>query len=244
MKAIYKPFTITDMEALDFLNLESREKGKVISMVSNETLTDWERARLGKITGSNFNKIKRGKQKGQWSETAETYMAEIIWEWVTGIPAKDFSGSVHTDWGNKYEGEAIHRYEQKKGEKVIRGKFYAAKQFSGLVGCTPDGIGIRALEVKCPYGPKAHVKAITTGKVPNEYMDQVQGHMLCTGKEWCDFVSYDPRFLEKREDLAMIVIEVEGNGSLKEELENRLFDFEDELIKRLDNLEIPWRDKI
>ena len=207
-------------------------------------LSEWQKARLGKITGSQFNRIKRSPNGKDWSEGAQTYMAELLFEWITQMPADNFTGSKATDWGNEKEPEAITKYEQKIGKKVKRGGFYVGKQFAGLVGCTPDAVGKRALEVKSPYGPKAHINTLLTRRVPAEYVDQVDGHMLITGKEECDFLSYDPRIGIHRPDLELVLIEVEKNEFRAEDLEGRLYDFEQELIKNLDKLESDWRSKI
>lgn len=209
--------------------------------VEEKSLSEWKAVRLGKITGSQFHRITRGKAGG-WSDGAKSYMAELIFEWVTGEEAQEFSGNTATKWGDFYENEAIEHYTKKTGRKVKRGKFYKAKGFQGLVGCTPDGVGKRGLEVKCPYGPKAHINTLLSQKVPDEYKDQVFGHMLCTGRDRCDFVSYDPRF-HKRPDLQMVVIEVEQNDFYMADLEERLRDFEADLIKNLEKLGINWKNK-
>ena len=201
-------------------------------------LSEWQKARLGKITGSNFGRITRGRGDKGWSQGTETFMNEIIGEWMTGQPANEFT-SVATDWGIEYEDEAIQIYEQKTRRKVVRGKFYKAEQFQ-LVGCTPDGVGRNyGLEVKCPITPKNHIRAMETGEVPEEYRDQVNGHMLVTGKKKCAFVSYHP--LMKRPEWKMVVIDVDRNRMAMDELEERLFEFEACLIRRLDHLGIDWR---
>jgi hypothetical protein len=33
-------------------------------------------------------------------------------------------------------------------------------------------------------------------KIEPDYITQMQWQMDCTGRKWCDFVSYDPRFPE------------------------------------------------
>jgi len=207
------------------------------------TLSDWQKQRLGKITGSQFGRIRRGQGGKGWSEGAESYMSELVWEWITGLPAIQFTGSDATRWGNRYESEAIQYYEFRTGRKVERGKFYQAPGFQGLVGCTPDGVGVRGLEVKCPYGPKAHINSLVRKRVPDEYKDQVYGHMLCAERDMCDFVSYDPRFTA-RPHLMGILIEVEKNEFYMEDLHGRLYDFENDLIGILDTLEIDWRSQI
>lgn len=211
--------------------------------VAENTLSPWKRMRLGKITGSEFHRVTRDKGGKGWSEGAKSYMAELLFEWATGEEANKFSGNAATEWGEQYEPEAILKYEAKTGRKVKRGQFFLAENFSGLVGCTPDGVGERGLENKCPYGPKAHMYTLLTKKVPPEYMDQVYGHMLCAKRDYCDFTSYDPR-LRKRPDLELVVVEVEKNGFYMEDLEGRLYDFEQDLILNLDQLEIDWRTAI
>lgn len=208
------------------------------------TLSHWRQERLGKITGSCFNRVTRDKSGHGWSETAKSYMAELIFEWITGMEASEFSGNDATRWGEFHEHDAIRKYEAKTGRKVTRGKFYLAKGFVGLVGCTPDGVGERGLEVKSPYGPKAHTYTLLNQKVPKEYKDQVYGHILCTERDFCDFVSYEPRMGHRRPDLEMVILEIERNELYMEDLAGRLYDFEQELIKNLDKLEIDWRKTI
>jgi len=211
---------------------------------AEKTLSPWRQMRLGKITGSCFNRVTRGRNSKEWSESAKSYMAELIFEWITGEEAQAFTGNDATRWGEFYENEALNKYTLKTGNTVTRGKFYLAKGFQGLVGCTPDGVGRKGLEIKCPFGPKAHTYALLSGKVPTEYTDQVFGHMLCAERDECDFVSYDPRISEKRPDLGLIVIPVERNEFYMEELTDRLYEFEEELISNLDKLEIDWRPKL
>ena len=210
---------------------------------SEKGLSDWQRARLGKITCSNFHRVTRGGGKG-WSQTAMTYMNELIWEWLTGQPASNFTGNRATEWGQEHEAEAIAAYEKQYRRKVERGKFVRAKLFH-LVGGTPDGVGkSTGLEVKCPYGAANHVAVLLDdreglGRVPKEYQDQVLGHMLITGKKGCVFVSYDPR--PKRKEWRMAVVEVPRNEHEIQELSDRLTEFEELLIKRLDKLGVNWR---
>lgn len=200
----------------------------------------WRQMRIGKITGSMFDKIKRGRSGKGWSETAESYLCSLIWEHITRLQSSDFTGSKSTEWGTQYEPEALQLYQKHTRSIVMTGEFYALKG-ANLIGCTPDGVGHKGLEIKCPYAAKAHIRTLLSREVPSEYIDQVNGHILITNKEGCDFVSYDPRFMDTRPDLALCIIEVERNNIAIEELENRLYDFETELIKRLDRLEINWR---
>jgi hypothetical protein len=48
------------------------------------------------------------------------------------------------------------------------------------------------------------------GKPPAKYVPQMQCQMAVTGREWCDFVSYDPRLPE---DLQLFVVRLERDVS-------------------------------
>jgi hypothetical protein len=207
---------------------------------SVQPLSPWQVERLGKITGSQFHRVTRGRGGKGWSQTAESYLYELVFEHITGQPATTFSGNAATDWGKEHEPEAIRIYEERIGNKVKKGQFFAAPGFR-LVGCTPDGVGKKGLEAKCPYGPKNHVRTLIDKCVPDEYEDQVQGHMLCTGRDYCDFVSFDPRMPIQ---YGFVLVEVERSPSVMQELRERLEDFELHLIETLENLEIDWRNPV
>jgi predicted phage-related endonuclease len=63
-----------------------------------------------------------------------------------------------------------------------------------MTGASPDGlIGEDGLiEVKCPT-TKTHLQTLLNGRIPEQYRPQMQWQMACTGKEWVQFVSFDPR---------------------------------------------------
>ena len=52
------------------------------------------------------------------------------------------------------------------------------------------------LEVKCPT-TKTHIEWMLAGVVPEEHEWQMLAQMACTGRKFCDFVSYDDRLPPK-----------------------------------------------
>src|SRR5208283_4140098 len=66
--------------------------------------------------------------------------------------------------------------------KIDRG----AASPDGVVG--KDGL----IEIKCPE-TTTHLEYLIAGVVPEEYQPQMLWQMACTGRKWCDFVSYDQR---------------------------------------------------
>jgi len=60
-------------------------------------------------------------------------------------------------------------------------------------GCSPDGLieSSGGLEIKCPE-IHTHVRYLLDGKLPTNYIPQIQGSLYVTGLEWWDFMSYYP----------------------------------------------------
>ena len=93
-------------------------------------------------------------------------------------------------------------------------------------GASPDGlVGTDGLlEIKCPF-TATHIDTLLSGKVPDRYKTQMQWQMACTGRQWCDFVSYDPRLPEPmrlfitrvpRDNSAIRLMEIEVVAFLEE----------------------------
>lgn len=61
-------------------------------------------------------------------------------------------------------------------------------------GCSPDGlVGTDGMvQFKNPTSP-VHIAYLFAGKMPVEYVDQVQMELACCEREWSDFVSFDSR---------------------------------------------------
>ena len=156
-------------------------------------LPEWKRKRLGKITASEFVKVKKLKN-GQWGETALTYIYDLIGEHLSGEESESFTGSKATDWGELYEDDAAKEYTKRTGKKVQKAEFLQHDKLP-WVGATPDRkVGeVGLLEIKCPFNYKNHIRTVRSRKVPADYLPQVLGQLWLSGREWVDFVSYDPR---------------------------------------------------
>ena len=111
---------------------------------------------------------------------------------MTGIPNEGFT-STAMQWGLDTEAEAIAAYAFAENADVLRANFVKHPSIS-WTGATPDGfVGVDGLvEVKCP-NTSTHIETILSGAIPGKYQLQMLWQMACTGREWCDFVSYDPR---------------------------------------------------
>ena len=155
---------------------------------------DWKLRRSGKFTASRFaDLMTNGRGSDTVGQTALTYIQEVATERITGIPIEGFQGNTATDWGHENEPLAIEQYEQRTGYKVMPAPFVT---LNGWVGGSPDGLidtdGL--LEVKCPYNSRYHLLRLQYQTPPKQYIWQIQGNLWVSGREWLDYVDFDPRF--------------------------------------------------
>ncbi|MGA1008739.1 MAG: YqaJ viral recombinase family protein, partial [Sedimenticolaceae bacterium] len=84
----------------------------------------------------------------------------------------------------------------------------------------PDGL----IEIKCPNSA-THIDNLLNQDVDGKYIKQMQWQMACTGRQWCDFVSFDPRlpdnlqlFVKRipRDEAAIAAMEMEVTKFLAE----------------------------
>ena len=163
---------------------------------------EWHRLRLGKVTASRMSDVlSKGRGKAP-SKTAETYMMELIAERLTG-EAKPFFENDAMRWGTETEPQARSMYEV--NNNFVSVDEVAFIEHSEFVGVSPDGLigedGM--LEIKCPT-TITQIKRALTYDYSEDYKAQIQMQLWVAQREWCDFVSFDPRidcdasFLQQR----------------------------------------------
>lgn len=154
---------------------------------------DWYAARIGKATASRFKDAIAALKSGDPAQAQRDYVTELVVERLTGQRVQKYVTAA-MQWGD-HEPEARTAYERATGTSVEETGFVAHDTL--LAGCSPDGLvdwdGL--IEIKCPYNSAVHIETLLRG-MPDEHIPQVQGQMWITGRQWCDFVSYDPRMPE------------------------------------------------
>ena len=155
---------------------------------------EWLLARCGKVTASRVADI-MAKTKSGYSASRGNYMAELVCERLTGVPTDTFK-SAAMEWGTAQEPHARAAYEAVGGVLVEEVGFVPHPSIPDA-GASPDGLvgAVGLIEIKCPY-TATHIETLLSGKVPDRYNTQMQWQMACTGRTWCDYVSYDPRMPE------------------------------------------------
>lgn len=152
---------------------------------------EWFAARLGKATASRVSDI-IAKTKSGPSTSRENYMVELALERLTGRRADSYTNAA-MQWGTETEPTARAAYEAATGVLVIEVGMIPHPRIA-MAGASPDSlVGDDGLiEIKCPNSA-THIKTLRTGMVGGDYITQMQWQMACTGRAWCDFVSFDPR---------------------------------------------------
>ena len=189
---------------------------------------EWKKARLGYVSASNVDAV-MAKGKGV---SRRNYLVKIVAERLSNEIGESYSNSA-MEWGVKTEPLARIAYEVSHETLVEQIGFYKHPTIP-WVGVSPDGlVGEDGLvEIKCP-NTTTHIDYIDGNKVPTEYYKQIQCQLWVTGRQWCDFVSFDPRIKRK-----LFVIRANRDEELIKEMETEVLLFLDDaqkLYERLNN---------
>jgi putative phage-type endonuclease len=159
-----------------------------------EQRTDaWYAARCGSLGASAIAdaiaKLKDGKTFGA---TSTNLRAKLVVERLTGTVEEGFK-SAAMQFGIDNEELARIAYEAHAGVFVQQVGLIKHPMIEGT-HASPDGlVGDDGLiEIKCPNSA-THIETLKTEKIPTKYLYQMQWQMRCADRQWCDYVSFDPR---------------------------------------------------
>lgn len=156
----------------------------------------WLAVRVGKVTASRIYDVIARTKGNSFTAARAVYMAELIAERLSGLATEHYVNAA-MQWGTDHEAEARIAYEFHCDTPVAPAGFYVHPTISDS-GASPDGlIGDDGLvEFKCPK-TVTHIETLLGAPIDARYMAQMQWQMACTARDWCDFVSYDPRLPEE-----------------------------------------------
>jgi putative phage-type endonuclease len=192
---------------------------------------EWKALRLGKVTASRVADVV-AKTKSGYSTSRANYAAQLIAERLTGTPAESYTNAA-MQHGTETEPEARAAYEFYQGVTVQEIAFVPHPKID-QAGCSPDGlVGDDGLvEIKCP-NTATHLETLLGQAVPGKYDTQIQFQMACTGRVYCDFVSYDPRMPE---NMRLFIKRVMRDDKRISELETEVAAFLLEMAVKLSQL--------
>jgi len=185
---------------------------------------EWLKIRLGKVTASGVADV-LAKTKTGVSASRGNYLIKLAIQRVTGVVEESFTNDA-MQWGKDNEAQARVAYEVASGNFVDQIAFVDHPAIQWF-GASPDGLvnNDGLVEIKCPNSA-THWSYIKDDGPPTKYYIQMQAQMACTGRSWCDFVSYDPRMPERSQ---LFIKRVMREDAYIAEMESEVKKFLDEV---------------
>ena len=196
----------------------------------------WKMERIGKVTGSRVADIV-ARTKSGYSASRATYLGQLVAERLTGVSNESSYTSAAMDWGIQQEARARAAYAFYRDLDVVLSPFVPHPEIA-MAGASPDGlVGDDGLvEFKCP-NTATHIETLIGQTIPLKYQIQMLWQMACTGRSWCDFVSFDPRLPET---IGMVVLRLERDEQRIKELEEEVRTFLFEVETTVRRVERPY----
>ncbi|EJO9861661.1 YqaJ viral recombinase family protein [Salmonella enterica] len=193
---------------------------------------EWFAARCGKVTASRLYDV-MARTKSGYAASRQNYMAELICQRLTGKPEEGFTNAAMMR-GTELEPVAREMYALNEFDAVISEVGLIDHPTIAGFAASPDGIvnddGL--IEIKCP-NTWTHLQTLKTGVPKYQYLLQMHAQMMCTGRKWCDFVSFDDRLPP---ELAYFKTRINFDEVLAEEIEQEVVKFLTELEAEIQNI--------
>lgn len=167
---------------------------------------EWLAARAGKITASMFRTARETKKNGEYTTAAKDYAMSVAVEIVSGEPLDGGFNSWQMRRGTEMEPEARAAHAFTTGKEITETGIVISdcERFGGsadgLIG--DDGLA----EYKCLIGASS-LREFFIERDHQKYVDQCQGLMWITGRQYCELVVYCPLLASIGRDVEIIRIE-------------------------------------
>lgn len=195
---------------------------------------EWFAARCGSLGASQLADA-LAKTKSGWGASRANLRAKLVVERLTGQQEESFSSAAMI-WGRDKEEEARIAYSFLTGRNVVEVGLYKHPTIIGT-HASPDGLvdDDGCIEIKCPNSA-THIETLKSNLVAHKYLLQMQWQMRCADRQWCDFVSFDPRMPDH---LMLYIQRVQRDDDMLATLESEVSAFlaeVDEDVKALSKL--------
>lgn len=183
---------------------------------------DWFLARKGKVTASKIADVLAKGRGNAESLTRAKYRDQLVTERLTNVIAEGFTNDA-IQRGVELEDTARNSYSFQTGFDVEQVGFIDHPTIA-MSGASPDGLVLvdGLIEAKCPNS-QTHIDYILKGKVPEKYKPQMAFQMACTGRQWCDFISFDDRLIDTSKHL--FIVRYERDQAYIDEIEAAVIEF-------------------
>ncbi|WP_273721792.1 lambda exonuclease family protein [Bartonella sp. ML71XJBT] len=196
---------------------------------------EWFQARLGKVTASNIYNILSKTAKGLPTSKYEDYKIKLMTERLTGEISQSYITPA-MQWGIEHEEEALKEYAFIYDTQITQCGFIQHPTIQ-MAGASPDGLIDKdgLIEIKCPQSSN-HLRFFMDNEIKPEYLAQMQFQMACTGRKWCDFISYDPRFTRDASHLRMKIKRIHRDDKQIEQINQAVESFLTEIEQEIQRI--------
>lgn len=195
-------------------------------VAARQQTEEWERWR-NRPTASEFSSFIT-PARGDYSAQATQYAAKIVAKRL-GVYTEP-PPTFWMEWGTEHEPNAKHAYTVAT-DREVEDVGFVLPDHTDAFGGSPDGlVGDDGLiEIKCP-APETLIMYHANGELPIQYKPQIQGLLLITGREWCDFFAFHP-------ELTPFLLRVEPDEKYQAKISATLL----LLLEEIDRLETKVR---
>ena len=198
--SVFKPSPVTLPQEYRDLNIgyDCDVQKLEITRRQQANAKEWYEARKNRPTASNFGKVIHRKSAPSVQFLNNVFKIKDIY-------------APSLDYGKRHESVAKGKYLEKNRENHVHGCGFVVNKSFSFLGATPDGnlcdhgkSGI--VEIKCPFSARnmkvdvacveirdffmETVKGKVQLKTRDDYYAQVQGQLMITGAEFCEFIVY------------------------------------------------------
>ena len=183
---------------------------------------EWHQLRRGKVTAFKVADVLAKGRGNAESLTRAKYMSQLVTERLTSNAIESFTNEA-MQRGTEMEPVARAAYSAASNNHVEQIAFVDHPTIA-MAGASPDGLvwddGL--IEIKSPNS-STHIEYILKGVVPEKYKPQMAFQMACTGRQWCDFISYDDRLIDTSKHL--FIVRYERDQAYIDEIEEAVKKF-------------------
>jgi len=220
------------------------EEERAYALALEQNTPEWLQYKVGKVSASKISDITAKLRNGIPSASRATYLGELIAERLTEVRTDNVRVTPAMEWGTAMEPVARKAYQFHAMALVQRVGCVLHPFIDGAL-CSPDGLlapnGM--VEIKCP-NTNTHVDFVLGAAIPSRYLQQMQWQLACTGRQWVDYVSFDPRLPEHlRLWVQRVPRDNEMIDLLEWEVKSFLYDLEQRLaaLGKIDATEVAYQ---
>ena len=206
--------------------------------MSDQGTEEWRMQKAGKASASRIWEVAARTKSGKGA-SYYNYMSDLLCERVTGRPLDRFVTAAMLE-GTAREPDARAAYEFERGVEVQQVGFIDHPTIA-MSGASPDGLvgDDGMIEIKSPQ-LSAHIDTLLTETIPDKYVKQMLFQMSVTGRQWVDYVSFNP---DLPEHMALWIKRVHRDEKAIQELEANVQEFLSELDAKVKALREKYEAK-